>query len=377
MIQDKRKYTGLMKIISLEYWNKTEGWGFDEIRFFDLTLLVGASGVGKTQILKAIMDIKQIALDGGVNSAKWKIKFKTRNAEYLWRGEITNKTSNETSEFIYEELICNNRLLFEREKDRIVFKGSKMPKLSPDESLISIFNQETQIIEVEEGFRNIFLKDNTKYKEIFTYEIILNTMLDVLKTLEDIRGSGWDIIWKLVCLYSNQRDEFQKIVDDFSEVFPMVVDVKVTTIVRREDDDFVHFPIISIKEKYVENWIPQARISSGMLRTFLHLSELYLLRDGSVILVDEFENSLGVNCIDVLTEDLVFEHSRLQFIATSHHPYIINKIPYDHWKIVTRKGGKIKTLDAKEFNLGESHHDRFLNLVNLPQYKTGIETIES
>ena len=45
--------------------------------------------------------------------------------------------------------------------------------------------------------------------------------------------------------------------------------------------------------------------------------------DGSVILIDEFENSLGVNCLDEITEDVVKESRRLQFILTSHHPYII------------------------------------------------------
>jgi hypothetical protein len=84
---------------------------------------------------------------------------------------------------------------------------------------------------------------------------------------------------------------------------------------------------------------------------------------------------LGVNCINVLTEDLIYENSRLQFIATSHHPYIINKIPYNYWKIITRKGGQIKTHDAKDFDLGASSHERFLNLVNLPQYKSGIESL--
>ena len=114
------------------------------------------------------------------------------------------------------------------------------------------------------------------------------------------------------------------------------------------------------------------KMSSGMFRTFLHVSDMYLLSKGTLVLIDEFENSLGVNCINVLTEDLIFENTNLQFIATSHHPYIINKIPYEHWKIVTRKGGEIRTFDAKEFDLGASNHEKFINLINLPQYKRGI-----
>lgn len=40
--------------------------------------------------------------------------------------------------------------------------------------------------------------------------------------------------------------------------------------------------------------------------------------------VYEFENGLGVNCIDVLAEILLSERKDLQFIITSHHPKIIN-----------------------------------------------------
>jgi predicted ATPase len=165
-------------------------------------------------------------------------------------------------------------------------------------------------------------------------------------------------------------------VENYKDVFPQIDDVKVAPIEGENVHSLIRrLPIIQFKEQYVEKWITQNEMSSGMLRTFLHISEMFLFSKGTVILIDEFENSLGVNCINVLTEDLVFENSRLQFIATSHHPYIINKIPYDYWKIVTRKGGQIKTYDAKGFDLGASNHERFLNLVNLPQYKGGIESL--
>jgi AAA15 family ATPase/GTPase len=56
-----------------------------------------------------------------------------------------------------------------------------------------------------------------------------------------------------------------------------------------------------------------------MLKTLLHLSELYFSLPGSVILIDEFENSLGVNCLDAVTEDINDSPNQLQFIITSHH----------------------------------------------------------
>ena len=106
-------------------------------------------------------------------------------------------------------------------------------------------------------------------------------------------------------------------------------------------------------------------MSSGMLRTLIHISEIYLSTPGTVILIDEFENSLGINCIDILTDDLIHENKTLQFIATSHHPYIINNIPYEYWKIVTRKGGHINIRNASDYSLGKSKQEAFLQLTKI------------
>ncbi|MGD1715765.1 AAA family ATPase [Dapis sp. BLCC M172] len=95
-----------------------------------------------------------------------------------------------------------------------------------------------------------------------------------------------------------------------------------------------------MKEKGVSNWILPPHISSGMFKTLMYISELYLSPEGSVILIDEFEKSLGVNCLDSVT-DLILENPRLEFIITSHHPYIINNIGNKYWKIVTHQGNII------------------------------------
>jgi ABC-type nitrate/sulfonate/bicarbonate transport system ATPase subunit len=50
-----------MRIKSLEYFNKALELKLEHIEFKNLTLLVGASGVGKSQILKAILDLRKIA----------------------------------------------------------------------------------------------------------------------------------------------------------------------------------------------------------------------------------------------------------------------------------------------------------------------------
>ncbi|MDS9399215.1 AAA family ATPase, partial [Aphanizomenon flos-aquae NRERC-008] len=119
---------------------------------------------------------------------------------------------------------------------------------------------------------------------------------------------------------------------------------------------------INIKEKRVNDWIEN--ISSGMLKTFMYISELSLSPEGAVILIDEFENSLGVNCIDSVT-DLILENRDLQFFITSHHPYIINNISPAYWKIVTRTGGLVSVKNSEYFHISNSRQKAFIDLINI------------
>jgi len=84
------------------------------------------------------------------------------------------------------------------------------------------------------------------------------------------------------------------------------------------------------------------------------------------------ENSLGINCIEEVTRSIVSHQRNLQFIITSHHPYIINHINFANWKLITRKAGIVKGTDATTFNLGKSKHQAFTQLINLDEYVEGV-----
>ena len=179
------------------------------------------------------------------------------------------------------------------------------------------------------------------------------------------------ILLKLALIARHLPKLFEKIKFKFIDIFAHVENIKIEAVEDNENPSFTRFPI-QIKEKGVKDWIFQNHISSGMLKTLVHISELYLSPEGTVILIDEFENSLGINCIDVVT-DLIMENRNIQFILTSHHPYIINNIGMEHWKIVTRKGGIVTVIDAKDLNLGKSRHQAFMQLINLEEYSEGIK----
>lgn len=372
-----------MKIISLQLKNHFLGWDFDEIKFSsNLTLLVGISGAGKTQILRGIIDLKRIANGKAINGLEWKIIFSTVNGtEFIWEGgfdtvetnelnfddpEKENPDENEKPSFIYEKLISKDEVLVERNKEEIKFKNSQIPKLSSHQSMMYLLKEETVIKEAFDALNKIEYRDHTiNGLRLRSSKQSLYSIKNKYQALESIVNSDEDIRTKLYLIYENKLDIFEAIKSRFIDVFQQIEDVKIEPF---KTDDLskgfaeIFVPIISIKEKSVPKWIREDRMSSGMLRTIIHLGEIFLSNEGSVILIDEFENSLGINCIDILTDDLIHENKTLQFIATSHHPYIINNIPYEYWKIVTRQGGHIITCNASDYHLGKSKQDAFIQL---------------
>jgi predicted ATPase len=376
-----------MKIISLGVKNNFFEWDFDEIKFSsNLTLLVGVSGAGKTQILLAILDLRRIANGTAINGFEWKIIFSTVNGtEFIWEGRFDTVETNELSfeddekqkdyeqekySLIYERLTSNNQVLIQRNREEIRFKNSLLPKLSSHESMIYILKEESVIKEAFDALNKIEYRDHTRGRRIRNNSNqSLYSLKNKYKTLDSIVNSDEDIRTKLYLTFENKLDIPEKIKSRFIDIFPQIGDLKLepfkTDIFFPKEIAEKIPPVIYIKEKSVPKWIREDRMSSGMLRTIIHIAEIFLANEGSLILIDEFENSLGINCIDILTDDVIHENKTLQFIATSHHPYIINNIPYEYWKIVTRQGGHIRICNASDYHLGKSKQDAFIQLTKI------------
>ena len=151
--------------------------------------------------------------------------------------------------------------------------------------------------------------------------------------------------------------------DVYLNIFPEIKDIKITIKAVSNDEALI---FCEIQDADSEEWIPQERMSSGMFRTLIYIIEVITAPEGSVILIDEFENSLGINCMSEVTDFILDHADGLQFIITSHHPYIINNIPWQDWKIVSRKGSRIKTKKATEISAlnTASSLDKFTQLIN-------------
>ncbi|MEQ6119163.1 AAA family ATPase [Reichenbachiella sp. MALMAid0571] len=381
-----------MKILNLTYQDNALKWSLKSANFDNLTLLVGASGVGKTQILKSIMRLKSIADGKSISGIKWNIVFETLSGQkFEWDGEFENKGDIDFSDdddddlkrnkpsIVSENLKIDGNIIVIRNKDSIIFNNAKTVKLPNQQSIIHLLKEEDLIKPAFEGFGKIIYSDQTDSTGE-AYRIKFSDTQKLLKTnksLKSIQESKEDIRIKLFLAYKNTPKTFATIKERYIDIFPQVEDVKVEPMDYEDEDNipffFKEYPFIQIKEFGVDKWIKQGNISSGMFISLMHISEIYLCSEGSVFLIDEFENSLGINCINELTNDILSSQRQIQFILTSHHPYIINNIGYSNWKLVTRTKGVVNTHNPDEYKIGKSKHDAFMQLIQLDQYQTGLE----
>lgn len=368
-----------MKILELEYEDKTTGWKLEKTKFDDFNLLVGLSGVGKTKTLKAIENLKRISLGQPHNGVKWSLVFlDTKKIECNWSGEYELLRSYYREEWDFsseraeprltsESLSRNGKTVFKRTVNKTNFNGQEIPKPSPSQSVLRLFSADKQIVSVADSLKQIFQAEPF-FRMAFSVDLKVAEELSL--DFNELKNRSIGAKTKLFLAYKYFPKVFKDIKQHFMAVFPSVEDVRFKKL-REGSEDTTETVNLELKEEDNKNWIEISDISEGMLKTLMLISQMYLYSEGTVILIDEFENSLGINCIDVITEVLQ-ENRNLQFIITSHHPYIINKISPRFWKIVTRKGSIVTIKDVDEKRFARSHHEAFIKLLNLKEYREGI-----
>lgn len=170
-----------MKILNITYQDKASRWSLNRAEFDNLTLLVGASGVGKTQILKSVMRLKAIANGKSISGIKWTVLFETLDKQlFEWSGEFENKgnidfTDDEDDELkrnkpsiIAEKLLLNGKVIIKRKKNSILFNNAETVKLPNQQSIIYLLKEEEIIKPAFERFNKIVYSDPTEStKEAF------------------------------------------------------------------------------------------------------------------------------------------------------------------------------------------------------------------
>ena len=368
-----------MKFKSITARNKRTGWNIENMQFNPmLTLLVGASGVGKTNVLNIVRMLTRVAKGESFNGFAWEVEFELNRRDYVWEGEFEIIEANQTlmramevgdahASVVREMILDKGEIIVMRSSDGIRYKGNDLVKLDNAKSIVELLKEEPSIKPIYDGFIQCYELEMTDNSRQFEPNL---SKYKGLMDLDHIKQLGYlSPLEKLYLLRVNKLKEFELIGQTFRTIFPSVemIDVAMS---KAFDNYFVIE--LKIKEKDVDSWIGQLDISSGMFRTMLQITALVLANDGDVIMIDEFENGLGVNCINELADLIMEPEADIQVVMTSHHPYIINTIPVKDWKILTRNGSNVQVHTAEELHIGEhSKHEAFMQLMQTPEYKTG------
>lgn len=378
-----------MKIISFSFTDLKTGWTLEEMSFDAFNLLVGVSGAGKTRIVEALKRVCAATLRSGAAPADctWALAFEHKDVAYRWeaRTEASDAESPGAGKppsplFRTELLTVDQKPLIKRTEDQFSYQEKDLPKLTPSETAILLLEQEPSLHLIREAFRRVMFSEAMHPLEAEIRDVQIDNESSRLhrrpQDLDHLRSSlvigntalyGGLVTFSGYVMQETLPDDWKSLESTYRAIFPSVKEISVERVrLAASRSKFV----LRIREEGYDGWIPQDRISSGMLRTLAHLIEMTVAPSGSVILIDEFENSLGINCMPPLIDSLLERAPDLQYVLTSHHPYIINNLPTDTWKLVMRKGSVVRVVSARDIPAlrGASHHQAFTRLINLPGY---------
>ncbi len=365
----------------LEFENDSTGLKIKRISFDRLNLLVGVSGAGKTQILKALstyvgavvkgdaipcagrfvmcfslMDKQKSRCPAFRGPLTWTIQ--TNNHSYKSDGSSMYKVSGESVTDSFGDTV------FCRTEQSLRIEGREMPQIAPGKSVLNLFQPDIQegfsqvasLFRQLEGIKDVsidFAKEQIKQWESNQYGEL---------PLAEVKCRLFQYP-PLLAIFLAKRfvpGLYRDFLGALQDSFPYVDEVLVSDKAGNGKSELV------ISQDGI--WIHKSDISGGMLKAICILATSCFAPDGSVILLDELENSLGVNCLDDIVTYIRLKaaENRQQFILTSHHPYIISHIPVENWRIISQKAGVIKSTSSKDAGIETkvNRQDAFFQLIN-------------
>lgn len=404
----------MMRIKWIEFENKDTNFKINKTCFFEnSTLLVGRSGAGKTQILEAIKTLCKIARNDSkvLLNIEGAICFVFKEIEYIWcvktktkfnkfqlnfefpstqaelfdymgltsqatfiTNEILSFRSNYPNDIAVDTFRPSRKYegyyeIFKRDERNLFIHGyNKLPEINNTVSLISMYNNNDMIKNAYACVNQIYEMSNPK--QCFMPFNFLNKLKDDRKKLKNCKTdddyrdcfpSYYPIPAKVELIKSTNPDLYNDLLSMFQRTFPDIDDFDVKF--SRYNHQFLTL-YFSTNDSEIEF----DALSMGMAKTFIYLLDLITISNDYVVMIDEIENGLGVNCIDDVYDSFSILRPDLQFIITSHHPYIINNVSPNSCMIVDRNKNIVSTYSAKELGIANSHHDFYDLVMNKLKY---------
>ena len=354
-------------------------WDFDAVNLKNINLLIGASGSGKTRFLNTFFNFADFVSKGvNLRSGKWEIIIEKEGNKYDW--EFSSISYDRNKYIIKNEILTKTSettnidlKLVERDENSFKFMNNTLPKLPKDIASVHLLKEEDTIKPIYDVFshmmRRRFHKDELDISSIplgLSHEIV-NEFKTNKSTMELFAGN-FPVQLKLYLMKQIFPEKYDSALKYYKSVFTFIEEFKFE---MAQSNSII--PILLVKEKGVKDWIQYIHLSSGMQKVLLIITDILTLPGECAYLIDEYENSLGVNAIDFLPQFISEFGMDNQFLITTHHPYLINNIPIENWLIFNRKGSKIRIKSGNDYieRFGKSKQSFFNQLLNDSFYNEG------
>ncbi|EID0060410.1 ATP-binding protein [Vibrio vulnificus] len=368
-----------MRIQELYVRDLWSGIVINDVKFSRLNVLVGVSGAGKTTIISALKTLVRIAEGNLAKGAEWRLTFLDDSQQQItWSGKTSKKmeftVSGITARIISEKLVVNDETVIDSSENGVFFYNNKLPRLDDTKSLL--FHLKNEIRNIHESLTSsvIIDVDSPDFSPTNRQMINKNSYLDEIHEFKknfDIKkfshqNRELNCKEKLFYAFEYDKSAFFEFQETYISIFEQVKKIEPKVVRTFETTENNRMMIIEL-ELVNGQRVHQSHISSGMFKTMMILAELHFGSNHSPIIIDEIENSLGVNCLPEILSQL--NDTENQVIITSHHPRVINEIPTKFWNIVSRKpDGSVVTYPATQV-LPSGRHEAFIQLMNSPEFR--------
>jgi predicted ATPase len=371
-----------MRLKSIEVSEKGDRpWTFGNVNFKMVNLFVGATGSGKSRLFNAIFNIARFAVGNlPLSPSDWKMSVGDDEIEITWHFAtigVLDRFTGAKPRIAKEQITVRDNkgakiTIVDRSEDKFLFDGEPLPKFSPDQSAVTLLREEDSIKPLYDTLRRIIRRSfpEATQSQLASYSGIPKRFSDTLKPghlpVDAVAELGLSA--KLYALRECSRVKYDNLIASYRSLFPFIENCQIADASKfgLEVPAIGQVPVFAINERGVHAPIPLHELSSGMIKVLLIMADIVALQKGWTYLIDEYENSLGVNAINFLPAFLEDNAGNIQFIITTHHPYLINSMPVTNWCLFKRSGSHVTVVPGEELaqKFGKSKQQAFLQLIN-------------
>ena len=294
------------------------------------TLLIGANGTGKSNFLRFLRDVSQVAL----------------------RELTIHESALSERKFIqlekhFNHLQNNQSFLFRDDKEqKVVIENERLPKILPEMKSVRVYN----INPLNAG------------------------SAESLVGSPEVRGDGSGVVQVLDALKTGDREDLFDIIE--AKLKTYIPEIEKLSFVPGTDKKR-----LQVREKNIDKPIPVSELSDGTRIVLTILTIIYQERSPSIICLEEIDRGLHPRLYEQVVQfcfDLSGQEGGPQIIATTHNPYLVDQFKDRESAVIvvekentettfTTLAEKLEHLEPGEEPLGSLWYSGFVGGVPQPE----------